>query len=239
MDLPLQISRLLEHGSHRARRVRGRDLDRRGCSPDDLRRGGRALRATRACTPRRSGRTRRRARRDLHVEQRRAPRGVPGGAEHGCRSAHAQPAALPGAADLHREPRRGQGDHRRLDADPAAGPGPAAAAHGRARGGRRRRRRGAVRRPPRRCRCTAGTICSPASRRRTSGRTSTSATPPPSATRPAPPATRRASRTRTAPSGCTRWRSAWPRASGSRRRRKTWSSCRCSTRWPGACRTRL
>ena len=47
--------------------------------------------------------------------------GLPGRAEHGCRAAHAEPAALPRAADLHRQPRRGPGRHRRLDADPAAG----------------------------------------------------------------------------------------------------------------------
>ena len=128
-------------------------MDRRRRPPDDLRRTRRALRPAGPCAARRSRRPRRPAGRDVHVEQRRAPGRLPGRAEHGRRAAHAQPAALPGAADLHREPRRGPRDHRRLDADPAARAGDRRPAHGRARdrGRRRRRRRRWPRRPRSRC----------------------------------------------------------------------------------------
>ena len=55
---------------------------------------------------------------------------------------HAQPPALPRAARLRHQPRRGPGDHRRRLAGPTAGPGPRPAHHGEAhRRGRRRRHR--------------------------------------------------------------------------------------------------
>ena len=50
-----------------------------------------------------------RPRRDVHVELAAAPRAVHGRAVHGRRAAHAQHPAVPGAADLHRQPRAGQG----------------------------------------------------------------------------------------------------------------------------------
>ncbi len=56
----------------------------------------------------------------VHVEQRRAPGGVPGRAEHGRGAAHAEHPAVPRPAHLHRQPRRGQGHHRRREAAPAA-----------------------------------------------------------------------------------------------------------------------
>ena len=123
-----------------------------------------------------------------------------------------------------------------VDAALVAGPGPAAAAdeHGAARD-RGRPRRGPVvaAGSRRRARCTRTTSCWPVARRRTTGRTWTSAPPPPSATRAARPATPRASSTRTGRSGCTACRSAWPSRSGSPTLRTPSWSCRSSTRWPG------
>ena len=56
---------------------------------------------------------RRPAGRDLPVEQRRAPRGLPRGPVDGRGAPHAQHPALPRPARLHRQPRRGPGRHRR------------------------------------------------------------------------------------------------------------------------------
>ena len=113
---------------------------------------------------------------------------------------------FPEQLTLHRQPRRGPGRPRRRHAVPLL-----ARCCRRSRrsstcvvvgDGRRRRAlepagkqihalRGAARRP---------------ARRPSTGRSSTSATPPPCATPPAPPATPRASSTATARSTCTRWR---------------------------------
>ena len=70
---------------------------------------------------------RRPAGRDLHVEQRRAPRGLPRDPVDGRGAAHAQHPAVPRAARLHRQPRRGPGGHRRRLPGAAARPAPAAA----------------------------------------------------------------------------------------------------------------
>ena len=77
--------------------------------------------------------------RHLHVEQRRAPRGVPGRAVHGRGAAHAQHPALARADRLHRQRGRGPGDHRRSLGGCAACAGAAAAGD---RAHRDRRRRG-------------------------------------------------------------------------------------------------
>ena len=62
--------------------------------------------------------------RDLPVEQPDPPRGLPGRAVHGRGAAHPQPPALPRAAGLRDQPRRGPGHHlRRLHRRPP-GPGP-------------------------------------------------------------------------------------------------------------------
>ena len=127
-------------------------------------------------------------------------------------AAHAEHPAVPRAADLHRQPRRGRGG-----SSSTARAAPALAADRddedrapRDRHGRRRRRR-APRRP-------AGAGLRDPARRRAAGRRSTprTRTPPPRcATRAAPRATPRASSTRTARPCCTRWRWSAPTASGS------------------------
>ena len=76
----------------------------------------------------------------LPVEQPDPPGGLSGHPRHGCGPPHLEPPALPRAAGLRDQPRRGQGHHRRRLADPPAGPGPRPAHHGQAhRGGRRGR----------------------------------------------------------------------------------------------------
>ena len=111
---------------HRARRLRGRHLDRRRPRRMTYAEVGAAGRPARPRPARRSRGHRRPAGRHLHVEQRRAPGRLLRGAEHGRRAAHAQPAAVPRPGGLHRQPRRGPRDHRRRHADPAAGQGAAA-----------------------------------------------------------------------------------------------------------------
>ena len=160
--------------------------------------------------------------------------------EHGRGAAHPQPAAVPGAVDLHRQPRRGPGDHRRLDADPVAGRG-AAAADARcatsswsAAATRPRWRR---RRPGRRC--TAGTTCSRGKPDRydwpeiderdaaalcyTSGTTGN------------PKGVAYSHRSIYLHSMQVCSAEAFGLGAGAAR---CSPSCRCSTRWPGACRTR-
>ena len=60
----------------------------------------------------------------LPVEQPDPPRGLPGHPRHGGGPPHLEPPPVPRAAGLRDQPRRGQGDHRRRLAGPAAGPGP-------------------------------------------------------------------------------------------------------------------
>ncbi|CAA9498904.1 MAG: CoA ligase @ Long-chain fatty-acid-CoA ligase, Mycobacterial subgroup FadD14, partial [uncultured Solirubrobacterales bacterium] len=94
------------------RRRRGRDPHRRRPAPRPLRRGGRACRpAVRrpAGARNRGGRPRS----DLLVEYAGAPRGLLRRAVHGGGAPHAQHPPLPGAARVHRQPRRGQGHPRR------------------------------------------------------------------------------------------------------------------------------
>ena len=205
-DAPLSIARLLRYGSDRARRrppsstwtgdgVRSRDL-RRG------RRAGRPARARAA----RARRRRRPAGRHLHVQQQRAPRGLPRRARRWARCCtRSTSGCSPSSSSYivnHAE------DHVVI-VDAVAGPGARQAA-ARADDRPARRRRRARRRPvgarrrPTASRCTTTRSCSPAGRRRSTGRTSTSAPPRRSVTRAARPATPRASSTRTARSGCTR-----------------------------------
>ena len=107
-DFPLTIGSILRFGERGLRRQRGRHAWRgRRAAAALLRRGGRAGGSARQ-RPARSRHRRRPARCDLHVEQRRAPRGLPGGALDGRGAAHAEHPAVPGAGHLHREPRRGQ-----------------------------------------------------------------------------------------------------------------------------------
>ena len=143
---------------------------------------------------------------DLPVEQPDPPGGLPGRPGHGCGAPHPQPPALPRAAGLRHQPRRGPGHHlRRLHRRPA-GPGP----------------RPDPDRPPHRHRGGGGHLRprrDPGLRgaagrrgaRATTGRGSTNARPRPCATRRAPPATRRAWSTATGRRSCTRW----PSPSGS------------------------
>ena len=130
--------------------------------------------------------------------------------EHGRGPAHPEPAALPRAAGLRDQPRRGQGHHRRRDRwRPLLA---------RVLGDRRTRSSTSSwsatatrRRSGRPC---ATRSCSAPRSPASTGPTSTSATPRPCATRAAPPATRRASSTAIAPPTCTRSRS--PRAADAR-----------------------
>jgi hypothetical protein len=146
--------------------------------------------------PRRSRRAPGRAGRHLLLEQPGAPRGLPRGAVHGSGAAHPQHPAVPRAARLRDQPRRGQGGHRRRLAGPAARPGALRAqvrgAH--RRGGPRRRVR-----PRGRTACTATRSSSPGSPPTSPTRSSTSGRRPPCATPAAPPATPRAWPTATAP----------------------------------------
>ena len=208
-EVPLLISHILRHGQtvHGDSEVVTVDRRRATAAPPSPR-----------SAPRPSGWPRRsagsgvgdgRPGRHLHLEQPGAPGRLPGRPVHGRGAAHAQHPALPRAAQLRRQPRRGQGDHRRRHAPPAAGQRVGRPEDGRAPDRGRRRRHRAVRRRP-----SPSTSCwrprSPA----TTGPSSTSSTPPPCVTRAAPPATPRASSTRTARPSCTRWRTPRPPRSG-------------------------
>jgi len=105
-----------DHIDHAVRNVRirrqgGRHLDRRRNQTSYLRRSGPPGRPAgqRAARP---GRRRGPAGRHLHVEQRRAPRGLPGDPLDGRGAAHAQHQARGGRGRLHRHPRRRPGGHR-------------------------------------------------------------------------------------------------------------------------------
>ena len=128
-----------------------------------------------------AGHHRRPAGRHLPVEQRRAPRGLPRDPVDGRGAAHPEHPALPRAARLHRQPRRGQGRHRRRLAGRPARQAAAEARDRRARRGGRAR--GAAPAEPRlaaRGRQGGAPLRGPAgrrSRRPSTGRSSTSATP--------------------------------------------------------------
>ncbi len=111
-DFPLTITDDLSARPPHLRRQQGRHLRGRRLPRRDLREvGERAERlAGGAAAPRRAAG---RPRRHLLLEHPGAPRGLPRGALHGRRAAHAQHPALPRAARLRRQPRRGQGRHRR------------------------------------------------------------------------------------------------------------------------------
>ena len=177
----------------------------------DVRRARQACGPARQRAPR-AGDHRRPAGRHLPVEQRRAPRGLPRRPLDGRGAAHPEHPAVPRAADLHRQPRRGQGRHRRRLAGRPAGQaaadasrpsstslvaGPEATAAEPRRAARDRQAGAPVRR-------AAGRR----GRAPSTGPISTSATPRRCATPPARRATRRAWSTATARRTCTRWRSA-------------------------------
>ena len=119
-DFPLTIGTILRHGSevHGDGEVVTATAD--GSRTRVLRRHRHARRPA-GQRPARPGDHRRPAGRHLPVEQRRAPRGLPRDPVDGRGAAHAEHPAVPRAADLHRQPRRGQGRHRRRLAGPAAG----------------------------------------------------------------------------------------------------------------------
>ena len=207
-DFPLTIGSLMKHGTTvhadsevvtaTADGIRSQTYAELGKRAAKLANGLRSL-----------GHRRRPAGRHLPVEQRRAPRGLPGGPVDGRGAAHAEHPAVPRAARLHRQPRRGPGRHRRRLARRPARPAPA--------GDEDRRSTcsspAPTRRPPTstRCaraarRCCSTRTCWPTSPRSSTGPRSTSATRPRCATRAARPATPRASSTATARRGCTpRW----------------------------------
>src|SRR5665647_1862899 len=87
-----------------------RDLDRGRASADVIRGGGHPVGPARQCVAG-SGRRWRPARCHVHVEQRRAPRGLSGCAVHGRCPPGAEHPALPRADHLRHQPRRGPGHH--------------------------------------------------------------------------------------------------------------------------------
>ncbi len=119
-DYQLTIGSIRQHGTtvHRDSEVVTATPD--GSRIHVVRRARRAGRTPgeRAALPRHR---RRPAGGDVPVEQRRAPRGLPRRPVHGRRAPHAQHPAVPRAARLHRQPRRGPGRHRRRLAGAAAG----------------------------------------------------------------------------------------------------------------------
>ena len=125
-----------------------------------------------------AGDRRRPAGRHLPVEQRRAPRGLPGGPVDGCGAAHAQHPAVPRAARLHRQPRRGPDRHRRRLAGRPAGPAPAGDEDRRSTCSSpapTRRRPTSTRCAPAARRCCSTRTCSPTSPRSSTGPRWTSA----------------------------------------------------------------
>ena len=152
-----------------------------------------------------AGHPRRRPRGHLLLEQPGPSRGVSGHSLHGGGAAHPEHPAAGRAAGLRDQPRRGPHDHRRRLADPVAG-----RRQGRSQDGRdHHRRRGRRHLGAGRDALLRDASWQPRSRD-SNGPSSTSARPPPCATRAAPPATPRASCTRTAPPGCTPWPSSRP-----------------------------
>ena len=210
-DFQLTIGSILRARHAGARRLRGGHRDRRRLPlarrTRDVGGAGRPARQ-RAALARHH---RRPAGRHLPVEQRRAPRGLPRRPVDGRGAAHAEHPALPRAARLHRQPRRGQGRHRRRLAGAAARQ---AARQARDRRARARRRPDAAAADLDSLRATGKQVHAvrrPAGRRSptsSTGPTSTSATPRRCATPAARPATRRASSTATARRTCTRRRCA-------------------------------
>ena len=143
---------------------------------------------------------------DVRLEHGTSPRAVLRGAVQRPGAAHPEHPAVPRAAHLHRQPRRGRGDLRR---PVAARPAVAAGRHvrdGQAHRGDGRRTRRAARGRARVRSCSTTRTCWPR-RNRSSGTSTTRTRPRRCVTRAAPPATPRASCTRTARRGCTRWRS--------------------------------
>ena len=121
MDVPLTVTRIMQYGSTGLRRPRSGDATRptaSGARPTPQT-GARAARLANALRVARGGR--RPAGRDADVEQRRAPRGLPGDPVDGRGAAHAQPPARPGDHRLHRQPRGRRRRDRRPDPGPAAG----------------------------------------------------------------------------------------------------------------------
>ena len=184
---------------------------------------------------------RRPAGRHLPVEQRRAPRGLPRRPVDGRGPAHAQHPALPRAARLHRQPRRGPGRHRRRLAGRPAGPAPAGDED----------RRGTCWSPDPTPRRPTSTRCAPAARRCCSTRTC-SPTSPRSSTGPSWTSARRRGdvlheRHHRQPQGRRLQPplrlAALPDGHHRQHRRAAASttgccrSCRCSTPTPGAWRT--
>ena len=113
-DAQLTIGSVMRHGTtvHGDSEVVTATAD--GTRTPDVRRGGTPGRPARP-RPARPRDHRRPAGRDVHVEQRRAPRGLPRRPVDGRGAAHPQHPALPRAAGLHRQPRRGpRRDRRRL-----------------------------------------------------------------------------------------------------------------------------
>ena len=207
-DVPLTIGSLMKHGTtvHADSEVVTATAD--GTRSQTYAELGR--RAARLANGLRSlGHRRRPAGRHVPVEQRRAPRGLPGDPVDGRGAAHAQHPPVPRAARLHRQPRRGPGRDRRRLARRPAGPAPAEDGDRAPRAGRRPGRR--VGRPrlaalQRQGGAPSTRTSSPTSPRSSTGPRSTSAPRRRCATRAARPATRRASSTATGPPGCTpRW----------------------------------
>ncbi len=213
MDVPLTVAGLMRYGTT----VYG-DSEVVTCTTDGVRRQSYAQTGARAAQLAGALREARRGRgpagRHPDVEQLRAPGGLPGRPLHGRGAAHAEPAARPEAAQLHRQPCRRPCDHHRAHPGAAAGRDPAQPGNGPAhRAGRAglgrgcRGRRGAGRVTA--TRCTTTRTCSPPSRTRSAGPTWTSGPRRPCATPAAPPACPRAWCTATGPRTCTRWAPAW------------------------------
>ena len=133
MDFPLTVTSIMRYGTT----VFG-DKEVVTCAGDEPTRrrtyadGGEPAGAAgeRAAPPRRR---RRPAGRHVHVEQRRAPRGLPGHPVHGRRAAHAEHPARARPGRLHRHPRGRPRGHRGRLAGPAVRRGPAARADRQAR----------------------------------------------------------------------------------------------------------
>ena len=203
-DFPLTLAAIVRHacGIHGARTVTTATGDGyRQITYRELGRAGRQL----ANALRRIGITGDQRVAHVHVEQRRTPGGLPGGAVDGRGAAHPQHPAVPRADRLRRQRGRGPGDPGRHVAGRTAGAGAAAARHRAHRDRGRRGRpgaaagvgqdRAALRRGDR-----------PASPPNSTGRRSTRTPRPRCATPAAPPATPKAWSTAIVRAICTPWR---------------------------------